>query len=170
VNEGLFITELTSADAMEAGHVLRRAYEQIYPEGAGGNYLDIVAAVEDRLGLAEVLGCWCQATLIGSCTLVLDTQTEMAEGLLVGEAGLRMLGVAPEYQGIGAGRALVEQSCVRAAQRGAQAVLLHTDTKMLTAQHLYRRMGFQRIPDRDKHSVYVDLLCYRLEITQFRRP
>ena len=57
---------------------------------------------------------------------------------------LTSIGVAPEIQGRGLGRALVRQFLVRAWARGAHSVYLTTDTDdNATANALYIKSGFQ---------------------------
>ncbi len=158
----LEVRALEAADAMRAGIVLRRAYRQIYPDG--NTYIDEVADVERRLSLALVLGCFLDGRLGGCATLVLDERSTFAEELLHGEAGLRMLGVDPDLQHHGIGWLLVGACARRARSADRHALVLHTDTKMVAAQHLYERAGFVRTPERDLTLPEVTLLCYRLDL------
>jgi GNAT superfamily N-acetyltransferase len=80
---------------------------------------------------------------------------------------LRLLAVAPEVQGQGVGRALVEE-CVRRARRtGAAALGLHTSKSMRTAIRMYERMGFGRAPEHDFQPEGAELVtAYRLPLQQ----
>lgn len=62
---------------------------------------------------------------------------------------LRMLAVSPESRGLGVARALVDECIRRARAMGATALGLHTSRSMRAAMALYRRMGFERDPQRD---------------------
>ncbi len=80
------------------------------------------------------------------------------------QAELRMLAVAKQAQGRGAGAQLV-QACVDQARRdGKGQVTLHTTALMPTAQRLYERAGFRRRPEADEWDVDILLLAYVLDI------
>jgi ribosomal protein S18 acetylase RimI-like enzyme len=161
VTRQLIVRELDASFASRAGELLRQAYQQIYPNGTGDGYLDRVAEVGERLTKATVLGCFLDLELTGCTTFVLDHNSEFAEGLIEGEAGLRMLGVDPKFQRLGVARMLVGECLRRAAENDRRALLLHTDKKMIAAQNLYEHMAFSRVPDRDLTFPEVELLCYR---------
>jgi ribosomal protein S18 acetylase RimI-like enzyme len=163
VMDTLMVRQLREAEAPQASAVLLAAYRQIYPEGdtSEEGYLHHVADVGARLSQVPVLGCFLGEQLIGSVTLVLDEASEYAEGLQVGEAGIRMLGVDPKAQRHGAGRALVTACLDRARADQKHAVALHTNVQMVQAQRLYERMGFVRVPERDLTLPQVKLLGYR---------
>ncbi|NHC44811.1 GNAT family N-acetyltransferase [Motilibacter sp. K478] len=84
-----------------------------------------------------------------------------AEISRAGEAEFRMLAVAPEARGRGAGRALVEECLRRAAAAGAHRLVLSTQPASVVAHRLYDRLGFTRMPERDwSPAPGVDLLAY----------
>ncbi len=58
-----------------------------------------------------------------------------------------MLGVAPEHQGRGIGRALMAASIRRAREAGKRRMTLETTEVMAAAQAMYAGMGFRRTPD-----------------------
>lgn len=66
-----------------------------------------------------------------------------------GDAGFRMLAVAPDAQGLGVGTALVDHCITRARDAGARRMLITSMTTMTTAHGLYERRGFVRRPDLD---------------------
>ena len=66
-----------------------------------------------------------------------------------GEAGIRMLAVAPEAQGKGAGRALLDALMGRARTDGRRGMALMTLDSMTKAHRLYETAGFRRDPERD---------------------
>ncbi len=161
VTRQLIVRELDTSFAGRAGEILRQAYEQIYPNGTGDGYLDRVAEVGERLAKATVLGCFLDPELTGCTTLVLDQDSEYSESLLEDEAGIRMLGVDPKFQRLGVAKTLLGECFTRAVEHGKDAILLHTDKKMIAAQYLYESLGFSRVPDRDLSFPEVELLCYR---------
>jgi len=91
--------------------------------------------------------------LLGCATYVPGPESRLAESMEDGEAGIRMLGVDGAAQGQGIGRLLVEACIDRARGQGRRAVFLHTTPYMHTAQRIYARLGFQRVPDRDWEPV-----------------
>ncbi|MGH3491822.1 MAG: GNAT family N-acetyltransferase [Sciscionella sp.] len=81
------------------------------------------------------------------------------------EAEFRMLAVDPVARGAGVGTLLVSAMIEQARDLGAAAVVLCSSTVMLTAHRLYRRVGFQRLPDRDWSPVPgIDLAAFRLAL------
>jgi ribosomal protein S18 acetylase RimI-like enzyme len=164
VNSRFLICELDTSAAERAGEILRLAYQQIYPTGTRDDYIAHVVQVGERLAKAIVLGCFLDRELAGSATLVLEEGSEFAEWLNDSEAGLRMLGVDPQFQRLGVAKALVGECLMRAVECDKRALVLHTEKQMVAAQHLYESMGFSRVPYRDFSLAEVELLCYRREL------
>ena len=79
-----------------------------------------------------------------------------------GEAEIRALAVAPAAQGTGIGDALLQAVIERARLRSVGHLVLLTSKSMVTAQRLYARSGFARLPDRDRPEH--DLLAYGLQL------
>ncbi|HTW98754.1 MAG TPA: GNAT family N-acetyltransferase [Acidimicrobiales bacterium] len=149
-----------------AGHIVVLAYEALPGAHMSGGYAAELADVERRAKEAEVLVAVEEAVL-GCVTLVPDTSSPWAELLEEGEAGIRMLAVAPNVQGRGVGRGLVDACISRARQLGRTALVLHTTPWMQTAHRLYERAGFARFPERDWLPVPdVPLLAYRLSLRE----
>ena len=63
------------------------------------------------------------------------------------EVHVRMLGVRPDAQGRGVGRALMEAVLIEARRLGRTRVTLDTTDDMIAAQRLYESMGFVRGED-----------------------
>ncbi|MGH3342684.1 MAG: GNAT family N-acetyltransferase [Carbonactinosporaceae bacterium] len=98
--------------------------------------------------------------LLGSVTFCLPGST-YAEQSREGEAEFRMLAVAPDARGHGAGEALVLECLLRARARGCVGVVISTLRSMHTAHRLYERLGFRRVPGRDWWPVpEIELLCF----------
>jgi ribosomal protein S18 acetylase RimI-like enzyme len=87
------------------------------------------------------------------------------------EAEIRALAVVPGEQGRGTGNALLRAVIERADRAGVRRLLLLTQPEMKTAQHMYQRAGFRRIPERDWSPVEgVLLLAYGLPLATDDRP
>lgn len=145
-----------------AGEVAARAYD-VEPDMA--DHDDYLAAIRDarsRAAVAMILVAVDHAgTVLGSVTYVPDHRNPWSEIERPGEAGFRMLGVAPEAQGMGIGRALVEACVAAATQAGRSALAITTTPDRRAARHLYDELGFERDPERDFEPVPgVHLLAY----------
>ena len=83
------------------------------------------------------------------------------------EAEIRALAVAPDGQGRGTGRALLRAVIERAALTGVRHLVLLTQPEMQTAQRMYQRAGFVRLPERncEPAATGVILLAYGLVLT-----
>ena len=79
-----------------------------------------------------------------------------------GEAEFRMLAVAPAHRGRGVAARLVRECLDLAVRHKAQSVVLSTKPQMATAQRLYDRFGFDRMPQLDWAPMPgMELLAYR---------
>jgi ribosomal protein S18 acetylase RimI-like enzyme len=88
-----------------------------------------------------------------------------------GEAEIRALAVRPGAQGAGVGNALLQAVIERARARGVRFLALFTQTDMLAAQHMYEKVGFSRMPDRDASpGDDVQLIAYGLPLTDSADP
>jgi ribosomal protein S18 acetylase RimI-like enzyme len=149
------------------GQLVVAAYRALPGGHLSGDYAAVLADVERRATGAEVMVAVMgdDDVLVGSVTFVGDPCSPYAEHLEPGEAGVRMLAVAPRAQRRGVGRALVDACIGRAKQLQRTAVILHTTPWMTAAHHLYEASGFDRFPDRDWAPVAdVQLLAYRFAL------
>ncbi|HTW04904.1 MAG TPA: GNAT family N-acetyltransferase [Streptosporangiaceae bacterium] len=81
------------------------------------------------------------------------------------EAEIRALAVIPGEQGRGTGTALLNAVIELARQAGVRRLLLLTQQEMKTAQRMYERAGFVRMPDRDwSPAEGVVLLAYGMPL------
>ena len=102
--------------------------------------------------------------VIGGATYVPGPGNPYAEVERDGEAGVRMLAVAPEAQGRGAGTALAEALMARARSEGRRGMALLSMSAMTTAHRIYGRLGFERDPSRDWTVMPgLVLLCFAIE-------
>lgn len=97
------------------------------------------------LWVAELRG-----AVVGTVTYVRPGDAEW-EGRAIpeGDAGFRVLAVAPEAEGAGVGRALVEACIRQSADDGAHRIVIVSMDWMHRAHGLYRGLGFVRRPDLD---------------------
>ena len=141
-----------------AGEVVVRAYLTL-AEFAGGHagaaaYLEHVRDVRDRaLECPVLVAVDADGAILGCVTYVPDHLSRLAELEVSGEAGFRMLGVAPEAMGRGVGRALVEACIALAREAGRTGIAISTAPEMAAAHRLYERLGFRRAPARDFEPV-----------------
>lgn len=75
---------------------------------------------------------------------------------------LAKMAVTPEWQGRGVGRLLVLAAIGFHRERGGTKLFLETNSAMLPAMALYRRMGFVRQPDRKPDSHYARSNVYMI--------
>jgi len=130
----------------------------------GPEYAEVIRDVPARAAVATVLVAELDGAPVGSVTFALGG-APYAERSAPGEAEIRMLGVAPDGRGSGAGTALTEECVRRAREAGCSAVRLSTQAEMKAAHRIYERLGFLRTPERDWSPVPgVDLLTYVLPL------
>ena len=127
-------------------------------------YEQILRRTAERAATAEVLVAVQGPALLGSMTYVPGPGPQ-ASIAVEGEAEFRTLVVAPEAQGRGAGRGLVQWAVDRARRDGRERLVLSTMPWMRVAHGLYERMGFVRTPERDWHPREgIDCWTYTLDL------
>ncbi|MFB7246927.1 GNAT family N-acetyltransferase [Streptomyces populi] len=133
------------------GEIAAQAYlgDGLLDFGESDAYLGRLRDVAGRAAVAEVLVAVEGDRVLGSVTFAADG-SPMADSARAGEAEIRMLAVAREARGRGAGEALVRACVGRArAAEGCARLVLSTQRTMHSAHRLYERLGFTRTPDRD---------------------
>ncbi|MGD0833843.1 MAG: GNAT family N-acetyltransferase [Candidatus Dormibacteria bacterium] len=130
------------AEHAEAGRVTRAAFAALYADGGRDDYLDAAADVAGRAGRTTVLVAVEDGRILGSITVELETKVDADRQLEPGEAHLRLLGVAPEAQGRGVGRRLMEAAAALARAAGKRRLTLGTMPENTAARHLYERLGY----------------------------
>jgi ribosomal protein S18 acetylase RimI-like enzyme len=104
------------------------------------------------------------APLLGAVTVCLPG-SPWAMDAKSDEAEVRMLVVAPSARRSGIGEALVRACIDRAGAAGAARLVLMTKEVMAVAVRLYQRLGFRRVPERDRTPrPDVVLLAYALDL------
>ncbi|HLX35673.1 MAG TPA: GNAT family N-acetyltransferase [Candidatus Limnocylindrales bacterium] len=87
------------------------------------------------------------------------------EGEFGEAASFRMLAVAPDAQGRGVGRALVDACIARARAAERPSIGIYTRPFMRTAHRMYERFGFVRAPELDwEFDPGEWLWAYRLDL------
>ncbi|KAF4405443.1 GNAT family N-acetyltransferase [Streptomyces lycii] len=134
------------------GELTARAYlgDGLLTFGEADAYLQELRDVARRARHAEILVAADRSdgTPLGCVSHVLPG-SPYADLAGDGEAEFRMLAVAREARGRGAGEALVRACLDRSRQAGAARVAICSQQQMLAAHRLYRRLGFERAPERD---------------------
>jgi ribosomal protein S18 acetylase RimI-like enzyme len=156
------VREARESEHDEIGRVTAAAYRDLVRDEA---YLDRIADVGARAPRTQILVAIDDTgAIVGSLTLELSTRVNADDDPLEAHrAHIRMLGVAPEAQGRGIGRALMLEAERRAAAAGKTEMTLHTTERMTTAQAMYGSLGYGRMPDEVLPDGFV-LLGYRKEL------
>jgi GNAT superfamily N-acetyltransferase len=162
------IREARPEEFADVGEVVAAAYAPYgSPDDPGWQeHLALVRDVADRARRTVVLAAVEDGRVVGSATIELfgvigDDERELPPDT----AFLRMVGVAPEVQGRGVGRALVEEVIRRVRAAGRRTLGLRTTPQMEAAHRLYESLGFVPDPELDYplESDY-SLLGYRLDL------
>lgn len=155
----------TAADHEAIGDATVAAYEE-FLTGAEDFYVEHLRDAASRDREAEL---WVAeddegGEVLGSVTLC-PVDSPWREIGTDDEAEFRMLAVDPEAQGRGVGSALMDLVVRRAREDGASAIVLSSLAEMTSAHRIYRRQGFDRVPDRDwSPAPGVHLIAFRKEL------
>ncbi len=142
------------------------AYEADGQLEGGIGYEKVLADVPTRAAHGEMFVAVDEDTdlPLGAVTFVLPggRYSELARD---GEAEFRTLAVDPAAQRRGVARALVEACVDRATALGCDAVVISVRDFAETAQRLYAKFGFVRLPERDWRPMpQVQLLAMHLTL------
>lgn len=160
------IREIAPSEHARLAELTLAAYLEIPGVADEPEYLAELADVAGRAAQVPVLVAVDPATgqVIGGVAYV-PGPGPLSEIEADDEAGIRMLAVAPEAQGRGVGRALVEACLARARAAGKRRLVLLTVPAMIAAQRLYTSIGFAREPAIDwEYEPGHLLLGYALEL------
>ena len=145
----LTIRPATPADYPEVSRISVEAYLAAgYFATPEHPYMRQVADVAYRAARGTVVVAERDGRIVGSVTVMAhgDGFEQVARE---GEVEFRLLVVDPGAQRTGAATALVHDVEARAARLGATAVVLTTGPDWEAAHALYRRLGYERTPERD---------------------
>jgi ribosomal protein S18 acetylase RimI-like enzyme len=152
------------------GEITAQAYlkDGLLDFGESDWYLGELKDVARRAAAADVLVAVQGEQLLGGVTFV-PAGGPMADIARPSEAEIRMLAVAHEARGRGAGEALVRACVDRArATDGCVRVVLSTQRTMRAAHRIYERLGFVRAQERDWNPIPelddITLLTYELTL------
>lgn len=163
----ILIRPAVPADYDAVARITRDAYLAAgYFASADHPYMLQVQDVAKRVGQATVWVAERAGSVVGSVTLAVAGEP-FADIALADELEFRMLVVDPAVQRSGAGKAMVEAIIAHAKSLdGITAVALTTGSTWESAHGLYRKIGFQRVPERDWFVPDTDikLLVYRLDV------
>ncbi|WP_128434557.1 GNAT family N-acetyltransferase [Streptomyces cyaneus] len=166
----LLIRPVTPAEYDALAEITAQAYLQdgLLDFGESDEYLGELKDVAKRAAAAEVLVAAEKDRLLGGVTFV-PSGGPMADIAGPGEAEIRMLAVARDARGRGAGEALVRACIDRArATEGCVRIVLSTQRTMHSAHRIYERLGFVRTPERDWNPIPaltdITLLTYELTL------
>ncbi|MFJ3959978.1 GNAT family N-acetyltransferase [Streptomyces sp. NPDC090036] len=155
------------ADYAELGEITAQAYltDGHLDFNEDDAYLNVLRDVAGRAARAEVLVAERDGRLLGGVTFAAPG-SPLADIAAPDEAEFRMLAVAHEARGQGAGEALVRACIERAkALEGVTGLVLSTQRSMAGAHRIYLRLGFVRTQERDWAPIDgLTLLAYRLKL------
>jgi ribosomal protein S18 acetylase RimI-like enzyme len=138
------VREILPDEHPRLGELTVAAYLEIPGVADEGEYLSELCDVEGRAAQVPVLVAVDDDRAVLGGIAYVPGPGPLAEIERDDEAGIRMLAVAPEAQGRGIGRALVEACIARARAEGKHRLVLLTLPTMTVAQGLYRSLGFER--------------------------
>lgn len=141
------VRPMAADDAHEVGAITLAGYDAY--GRMDGEYRTFLGDPSMRLdGCTALLVAELDGRLVGTITYVLPGDAQW-EGRPVddGDAGFRVLAVAPQAEGQGVGRALVEACIERSRARGCRRMIITSMAWMTRAHGLYGGLGFVRRPD-----------------------
>lgn len=167
VQQQLTIRPAVEADFADIARITGDSYLSAgYFDDAAHPYMVKIMDVAERARQATIWVAERQGSIIGSVTLALAGEP-YADIAQEDELEFRMLVVDPAVQRSGAGKAMVDAIISYARTLpGITGVALTTGSAWESAHRLYRKTGFQRVPERDWFVPGTDtkLLVYRLDL------
>lgn len=148
-------------DADDVGVLTEGVYRA---EGFGSDeYAPMLRDGRARIDGAIVFVATLGGRIVGTVTLALPA-TRFVNVCRPDEAEVRMLAVARDARGGGVAAALMDACERHAHAAGLAAVVLSTEPDMHAAHRLYRRRGYERVPERDWAIGPSPLLVYRKDL------
>jgi len=167
VQQQLTIRPAVEADFPAVARITGESYLSAgYFDDAAHPYMVKIMDVAERAEQATIWVAERDGVVVGSVTLALAGEP-YADIALQDELEFRMLVVDPAVQRSGAGKAMVDAILSHAKTLpGIRAVALTTGQTWESAHGLYRKTGFQRVPERDwlVPGTDIKLLVYRRDL------
>ena len=141
---GIILRDYAEADGPGVNEVAKAAWQQFRPHYSDEGWRGISSFVSELSTLSadgEMIVAEADGGIIG-CVTYIGPGRPKHDFFDATWAVMRMLVVAPEARGKGAGRALAEECLKRGLRDGADMFALHTTPMMADALALYGRMGF----------------------------
>ncbi len=124
-------------------------FEPRFPDGLWQVYLGEIVDVRSRLSDSELILAELERRIVGTVGFYAEAWRSTLEHWPAGWSSIRTLAVLADARGRGVGEALARECLRRARKCGAIAVGLHTNQFMVSANRLYARLGFRRVPELD---------------------
>ncbi|MFT4213777.1 MAG: GNAT family N-acetyltransferase [Microbacterium sp.] len=164
------VIRLVRPDEFErAGAVTVEAYRHSYGE-ISTDYAASLADVAGRVRDGDVWIADEHGEILGT-VWVARAGERLAEVAQPGETDFRQLAVGPAARGRGVGVALVRHVIALARARGSHRVVLNSGVEMTAAHALYERLGFRRLPERERPvevrpGEWVELLAFGYDVSE----
>jgi len=129
-----------------------------------GSYAMTLRDAADRAAKAELWVAADSSGLLGTVTYcpVGSAYREISQD---DEGEFRMLAVPGQARGMGIGTTLTEHCIARSRELGMRRLVLSSATHMKAAHRIYERLGFVRLPERDRSPVPgIQLHAFALEL------
>ena len=144
----MIIREARPDEYPAIGELRVTAYRALGLLPEGSDYIDTLRGFGFGTDCAVLVATDETGGLLGTIAIEwFDPSSELAKDET--EADVRAFAVAPQGQGRGVGRSLLQAVIERADKRGLRRLRLCTNPVMQAAQHLYQTTGFSRTPELD---------------------
>ncbi len=161
----MVVRDARAAELSAAGELTVEAYGELASE----RYAKILRDAPARARDARLLVCIDDDELLGTATFI-SGPGPLREISRADETEFRMLAVAPQARGRGAGKALIGHMLELTRHLGRRRLVCSSPQGMVAAHHLYERMGFARSPERDWSPMEgVQLLVFARELGDAQR-
>lgn len=142
-------------------------HAQKIPEGHWQALKQAISSSADTQPGVEVIIAEIDGIIVGSVALF-PAKTNAYDGYVdeLDYPEIRLLTVTPEARGKGVASALISECIQRTKSKGFQLIGLHTADFMASAKRLYKRLGFERLPQFDFEPANDGIIvkAYRLSI------
>lgn len=144
------IRKYTDTDRLAVGQVVRRAWAELEADTPGWKELaQRLGTLTRNASYTEIIVAELDGNIVGAVGYVGPYQPK-PDFFAPEWPMVRFLSVVPEARGHGVGQALLDECIQRAERDNTGLIALHTTPVMESAQHLYRRAGFnviRNLPD-----------------------